>query len=67
MGLGAAPVVDKGALQTGQNEVMMSGEIDTHGEMQAHSKSYSAFSAIMKWGAIVGFVSAMLVIVVIAS
>lgn len=45
----------------------MSGEIDTHGEMQAHSKSYSAFSAIMKWGAIVGFVSAMIVILLIAN
>ena len=45
----------------------MTGEIDTHGEMQAHSKSYSVFSAIMKWGAVVGFISAMIVVLIIAS
>ena len=45
----------------------MSGEIDTHGEMAEHSKSYSLFSAIMKWGAVIAFIVAMIIVLNIAS
>ena len=45
----------------------MAVEGETQGEMQAHEKSYSLFSAMMKWGAIASFVTAMLVVIIIGS
>ncbi|HEY9553360.1 aa3-type cytochrome c oxidase subunit IV [Allosphingosinicella sp.] len=45
----------------------MAGEGEAQVEMKAHEKSYSLFSAMMKWGAVVSFVVAMLVVLILAS
>lgn len=44
----------------------MSAEGDTPLEIKSHAKSYSLFAGMMKWGAIVSFVLAMLVVFMIA-
>jgi hypothetical protein len=38
-----------------------------HNDMQAHAKSYSAFSQMLKWGAILSFLVALLVILIISN
>ena len=45
----------------------MAAEGETREDMQFHAKSYSAFAWMMKWGAIVSFITAMLVILIISS
>lgn len=45
----------------------MASEGQLDGELQAHAKSYSAFSAMMKWGTIVSFVVAAIVVLIISS
>jgi hypothetical protein len=44
----------------------MAAEVETQEEIRAHAKSYSAFSSMMKWGTILSFVIAMLVILIIS-
>ena len=38
-----------------------------HSDMQAHEKSYSLFAHMLKWGAIVSFVVALLVVLIISN
>ena len=45
----------------------MAVEGDTPGDIKAHVKSYSAFAAMMKWGTIISFVIAALVVIIISS
>ena len=45
----------------------MAAEGDTREEMQFHARSYSAFAWMMKWGAILSFITAMVVILIISS
>lgn len=45
----------------------MAIEGDTPTDMNAHSKSYSLFSAIMKYGAIISFITAMVIVLIIAN
>lgn len=45
----------------------MAGQGEMQSEMKAHEKSYSLFSGLMKWGAIISFVVAMFVILIIGS
>ena len=45
----------------------MAAEGDSRDEMQFHAKSYSAFAWMMKWGAILSFITAMVVILIISS
>ncbi len=45
----------------------MAIEGDTQKELKAHVKSYSLFSAMMKWGTIISFIIAMIVVFVISS
>lgn len=37
------------------------------GEVQSHVKSYSLFTWLMKWGTIVSFIVAMIVVILISS
>jgi hypothetical protein len=41
------------------------GEAKT--DLQAHVKSYGRFAAMMKWGTILSFILAMLVVIIIAT
>ena len=45
----------------------MAADGDTQEEMRFHAKSYSAFAWMMKWGAILSFITAMIVILIISS
>ena len=45
----------------------MAAEGDARNEIQAHRSGYSLFIWLMKWGAIVSFVVAMLVVFLISS
>ena len=45
----------------------MAVEGETQGEMQAHEKSYSLFSMLMKWGAVLSFIVAMIVVLILGS
>ena len=45
----------------------MAAEGDTPEDLKAHVKSYSSFAWMMKWGTIVSFILAMLVILIISS
>lgn len=45
----------------------MAVESDNSGEIKAHVKSYALFSSMMKWGTVLSFIIAMLVIVIISS
>lgn len=45
----------------------MAGEGEAQVEMKAHEKSYALFSSVMKWGAIVSFIAAAIVVLLIAS
>ena len=44
----------------------MAAELDLEKENVSHRKGYSLFIALMKWGAIISFVVAMLVVFIIA-
>ena len=44
----------------------MAAEGDTKEEFTAHAKSYSLFAAMMKWGTIISFVIAAIVVLIIA-
>jgi hypothetical protein len=44
----------------------MAGEGNTGDDIKAHVESYSAFSAMMKWGTIISFVLAAIVVLIIA-
>ena len=39
---------------------------EQHNDMQAHVKSYSLFSWIIKWGAVVSLITALLIIFLIS-
>jgi hypothetical protein len=45
----------------------MAVEGDVKTDIQAHVKSYDRFSAMMKWGTIVSFIVAMIVVIIISS
>ncbi len=45
----------------------MAADSDMQNEMKAHVKSYSAFAWMMKWGTIVSFIVAMIVVLIIAN
>ena len=45
----------------------MAADGDTQEDMRAHVKSYSAFAWMMKWGTILSFIVAMIVVIIIAS
>ena len=45
----------------------MAAEGDTRDEVTAHVKSYSNFASMMKWGTIISFVTAMIVVLIISS
>lgn len=45
----------------------MAGEGDTRDEVRAHVKSYSDFAWMMKWGTILSFITAMIVVVIISN
>lgn len=45
----------------------MAAEGHTPEDMRAHAKSYSHFAAMMKWGTILSFVTALLVVFIISA
>lgn len=45
----------------------MAAEGDVKNDLKAHEKGYSAFVGLMKWGTIVSFVVAAIVVLLIAS
>jgi len=44
----------------------MAGEGEAPIELKAHASGYSLFTAIMKWGAIISFIVAFLVVLAIS-
>jgi hypothetical protein len=45
----------------------MAVEGETTHEIKPHEQSYSAFASMMKWGTIISFITAMVVLVIISS
>ncbi len=45
----------------------MAADGDMQNEMKAHLKSYSAFAWMMKWGTIVSFIVAAIVVLIISN
>ena len=45
----------------------MAGEVDAQMDVQAHVKSYSRFAAMMKWGTIISFIVAAIVVILIST
>ena len=45
----------------------MAADREMHANLQAHVKSYSNFAWMMKWGTVVSFITAAVVILLIAS
>lgn len=45
----------------------MAAERDVQNDYQAHSKGYSLFIGLMKWGTILSFITAAIVVLIIAS
>ncbi len=45
----------------------MAAEGETQEDIRAHVKSYSAFSWMMKWGTIVSFIVAAIVVLIISN
>jgi hypothetical protein len=45
----------------------MAADGEIKDEMRAHAKSYSDFAWMMKWGTILSFVTAMIVILIISN
>ncbi len=45
----------------------MAAEGDTQEEIRSHARSYSAFASMMKWGTILSFITAMIVILIISN
>jgi hypothetical protein len=45
----------------------MAADREVQADLQAHVKSYSAFAWMMKWGTIVSFIVAAIVVLIIAS
>jgi hypothetical protein len=45
----------------------MAADRDVQADVQAHVKSYSAFASMMKWGTILSFIVAMIVVILISS
>ena len=45
----------------------MAAEGNSNTDIQAHVKSYDRFSAMMKWGTIISFIVAMIVVIIISS
>ncbi len=45
----------------------MAVEGENQGEVKAHVESYSAFASMMKWGTILSFITAMIVVLIISS
>ncbi len=45
----------------------MAAEGEAKTDLQAHVKSYDRFSAMMKWGTILSFILAMIVVIIIAT
>lgn len=45
----------------------MAAEGSSNNDVQAHEKSYGLFTWLMKWGTIISFVAAAIVVIIIAS
>ena len=45
----------------------MAGDGEIGNDMKAHEKSYSLFSMIMKWGAVITFILAMIIVLILGS
>jgi hypothetical protein len=45
----------------------MAAEGDTRDDVTAHVKSYSHFAWMMKWGTILSFITAMVVVLIISN
>lgn len=45
----------------------MAADRDVQNDYQAHSKGYSFFVSLMKWGTIISLVTAAIVVLIIAS
>ncbi len=45
----------------------MAVEGDANTDIKSHVKSYSLFAAMMKWGTIISFIVAMIVVIIISS
>ena len=45
----------------------MAAEGDTKEDIRFHEKSYSSFAWMMKWGTIVSFILAMIVVLIISN
>ena len=56
-----------GVRHPGFMRARMAAEGDTRDEVTAHVKSYSHFASMMKWGTIISFVTAMIVVLIISS
>jgi hypothetical protein len=66
-GLSSRPAVRYGLRQHTKIEGAMAVEVDANTDIQSHVKSYDRFSAMMKWGTIVSFIVAALVVIIISS
>ncbi len=44
----------------------MAGQSEPNADLQAHERSYNAFSRLIKWGTILSFIVAMIVVIIIA-
>ncbi len=45
----------------------MAADREVQGDLQAHVSSYSRFAAMMKWSTIIAFITAAIVVLLIAS
>ena len=45
----------------------MAADGDVPTDIKAHASGYSLFTGLMKWGAIIAFVAAMIVVILISS
>ena len=45
----------------------MAAEGETQVELKSHEKSYESFAWMMKWGTIISFIVAMIVVILISS
>ena len=50
----------------GETEDRMAVEGDAPAEIKAHASGYSLFVALMKWGAIISFILAAIVVLIIS-
>jgi hypothetical protein len=62
-----ADSLDKERPDRGRQEDQMATDREVQADVQAHVKSYSSFAWMMKWGTIISFIIAAIVVIIISS